>query len=263
MKKSDKGPKPCRLFLLLLLLGCALATSCRSNEGHRAANVGARSNAVREFKGEYFEGRGVGWNRTLNIHADGTFEFTGVGCVGPVETNCGKVSFINNVLHLKTKKSNVISFVQGTPADFYPVRWGARLYLVPTNKVPIFCDDINLGFEPRNKMYGFYYLRKSDCDQPTSGKPSLPGEWSKYVLDRPVSGKVSELVSKQEAWIDVGSELGLMVGMELRVHTFGFSGSGTAHVKAVEPGRCLIERAATSPGCRLTVGQRVTSRFDE
>lgn len=205
----------------------------------------------------------MGWNRTLNIHADGTFEFTGVGCVGPVETNCGKVSFVNNVLHLKTKKPNVISFVQGTPTDFYPVHWGVRLYLVPTNQVPVFCDDINLGFEPRNKMYGFHYLRKNDYDQPVTGKPLLPEGWSKYVLDRLVSGKVTESVSNREAWIDAGSEVGLLEGMELRVHTFGFSGSGTAHVKAVEPGRCLIVRAATSPGCRLTVGQRVTSRFED
>ena len=92
------------------------------------------------------------------------------------------------------------------------------MYLIPTNDMVEFCSDFNQGSEPRCGNHGQYYLRRNDADKSVSGKPAVPELWTKFFLDKPVRGKITELIGKQEAWVDKGSADGLLAGMILTAH---------------------------------------------
>ena len=95
------------------------------------------------------------------------------------------------------------------------MRWGTRMYLIATNDMVEFCSAFNQGSEPRRENHGSYYLRRTDTDKPVAGKPDVPEQWTKFFLDRPVRGKLTELIGKQEAWLDKGSADALLAGMIL------------------------------------------------
>jgi hypothetical protein len=123
-------------------------------------------------------------------------------------------------------------------------------------------------------------MRRSDADKPVAGRPAVPDQWTKFLLDRPVRGKVTELISKKEAWLDKGSAEGLLERMILTSQQHAWSGGrfviapehmprsllndlwfAQVQIEAVETNRCRIK-------CRfqdneLAVGQTVSSRLYE
>jgi len=215
--------------------------------------------ALKDIAGDYYFGDGLGVNCSLTVTAKGNFRFLWSGCLGTYDQNQGTASLKEGVLHIAPQKPNLRDGFRGTPTDFYPVRWGARMYLIPTNDMVEFCSDFNQGTEPRRGNYGDYYLRRKDGDKPVSGKPSVSEQWTRFLLDRPVRGKITQLIGKQEAWIDKGSADGLLAGMILTAQGHGTLMFAQVQVEAVEKDRCRIKCRWTDS--TLAVGQTVSSRF--
>jgi hypothetical protein len=107
--------------------------------------------------------------------------------------------------------------------DLLAVKWGDRLYLIPTDGIQMFCNAINLGLEPRpwiisEPFYGIFYLREGDEVKRVTGRPNLPEKWKDSILDKPVTAEVL-LVEDGHfdpvVIINKGSLSGLKVGMSL------------------------------------------------
>ncbi|MCL2709305.1 MAG: hypothetical protein FWE95_00355 [Planctomycetaceae bacterium] len=107
-----------------------------------------------------------------------------------------------------------------------PIRWGERVYLIPTYRIIEFCNEINSGWEPRNYRSGRFYLRQDDWEKEAPGKPELPEELMPYLLDEPVEATIVSVKKTWEAnrdWniatvvVDKGKNDGFLPGMELYV----------------------------------------------
>lgn len=217
--------------------------------------------SLKDLAGDYFFGDGTGVNCSLVLTKQGTFAFTWRGCLGTYDENTGGASLKDGVLHITPKKPNVRKGFRGTPTDFFPVRWDTRMYLIPTNDIVEFCSEVNQGGEPRGRNWGEYYLRRNDWDKAVTGLPSVPEPWTKYFLSKPVSGKITQLIGKQEAWFNRGTEHGLLQGMILTAQDYGKLMFSQVKVVAVEKNRCRIK--CEWKDSKLAVGQTVSSRFHE
>jgi hypothetical protein len=217
--------------------------------------------SLKDVVGDFYFGDGLGENCSLTLTKQGAFTFTWSGCLGIYDKNKGSASVQDGVVHIAPKNPNVQEGFRGTATDFFPVRWGGRMYLVPTNEIVQFCSEVNQGIEPRHARGGEYYLRRNDWDKPVAGKPAVPEPWSKYLLSRPVRGKITRLIGRQEAWLDVGADAGILEGMILVAQDHGKLMFSAVRVEAVEKARCRIK--CEWRDSKLVVGQTVSSRFHE
>lgn len=239
----------------LLAVLCLLAVT----SGGFAADT--NSVALKDIVGDYYFGDGLGVNCSFTLSPQGRFTFQWQGCLGIYDKNAGSASLKDGILHLAPQKPNIREGFRGTPTEFYPVRWGTRMYLIPTNEIVEFCSDINQGSEPRQGNHGQYYIRGSDADKPVAGKPEVPEQWNKFFLNQPVHGRITELIGTQEAWLDKGAADGLLEGMILTAQQHGNPMFAQVRVEAVEKGRCRIK--CQWKDSELAVGQTVSSRFHE
>jgi len=217
--------------------------------------------ALNEVAGDYYFGDGLGVNCSLKLTTKGNFSFKWQGCLGTYDSNEGDFGIKNGILRITPKKPNLREGFGGTPTEFYAIRWGSRMYLVPTNDIVEYCSDVNQGSEPRRGNFGHYYLRRNDWDKPVVGKPDVPEQWTSFLLSRPVRGKITELVGKQEAWLDVGADDGILQGMILTARSHGKLIFSQVRVETVEKGQCRIKCQWSDS--QLAVGQTVSSRFHE
>ena len=160
------------------------------DHGFAELSLSPRSYALREYSRHWeidYRHGGVWWNRDRNtITLDGTSHY---------------------------------------PLEYVPVRWGKRLYLIPIPRIKEFCDSVNRGTEPRNdRGWGVFLLRQGDWEKEVTGKPEVPEEFKKYLLDEPVdamvlSADVRTDTSRRLATITLnkGSNDGLLPGMTLYV----------------------------------------------
>lgn len=217
--------------------------------------------ALEEVAGEYYFGDGTGVNCTFKFSAAGKFSFQWQGCLGTYDKNEGTFTVKNGILTITPKKPNLRDGFRGTPTEFFPVAWGSRRYLVPTNDMVEFCSAVNEGTEPRSGSWGHYYLRRNDWDKAVTGRPTVPEQWTKYFLNKPVHGKITELLGKQEAWVGLGEGHGILPGMILTARDYGEIMFSQVRVEAVEKGRCRVKCQWSDS--KLAVGQTVSSRFHE
>ena len=219
--------------------------------------------SFKELIGDYYFGDGLGVNCALTLTKRGKFAFIWHGCLGTYGENNGSARARDGVLHITPVKPNDPKNL-GTPTDFFPVRWGTRIYLIPTNNVVEFCSAVNQGGEPRRDAHGDYYLRRNDWAKAVVGRPAVPTQWTRYLLDKPVTGKITELITKQEAWLDLGAEHGILEGMVLNAKTRMVNIKYLpVKVESVEKGRCRIRCEWMDMGFELVVGEIVTSGFHE
>jgi hypothetical protein len=217
--------------------------------------------SFKELVGDYYFGDGLGVNCRLTLSKQGKFAFVWDGCLGTYGENKGSARVRDGVLHLAPVNPNAPENL-GTPTDFFPVPWGARLYLIPTNKIVEFCSAVNQGDEPRREDHGDYYLRGNDWAKAVAGRPIVPWQWTRYLLDKPVTGKITELITKQEAWLDLGAEHGILQGMVLNAKTTMVNIKYIpVKVGSVEKSRCRIR--CEWMDFELVVGQAVSSGFHE
>lgn len=215
--------------------------------------------SLNDLAGEYYFGDGTGVNCTLTLTGQATFAFIWRGCLGTYDENNGGVRLKEGVVHLAPEKPNVRKGIRGTPTKFVSVRWVSRIYLVPTEEMVEFCSAVNQGIEPRSQSWGEFYLRQNDWSRPVTGLPTVPEPWRRYFLAKPVSGKITELIGKQEAWFDRGSAQGLLKGMILTAKDSHKPGFAQVKIEEVEKNRCRVK--CEYKGDRLKVGQTVSSRF--
>ena len=218
----------------------------------------ARELTLNDIAGEYYFGDGLGANCTLKIRPQGTFTFVWRGCLGTYDQNDGKAAFSDGVLHIMPEKPNVQQGFRGTPTNFFAVPWNGRMYLV--HDAVEFCSKINQGMEPRRSSHGFYSLRRTEWDKPVTGKPHVPEAFSNYLLKMPLKGKIVELVSPREAWVDLGSDQGILPGMTLTARSSDYHTFAQVRVEAIEPKRC---RVVSKYGDKLATGLQVCSRFHD
>lgn len=102
----------------------------------------------------------------------------------------------------------------GEPTDLIPVRWGEQLHLVPRNEGPHYCNLVNLGWISRYPGRCFY-LRDCDDKPKVEGLPSVPKEWKRMLLTKPIQGKIINVMADGRARIDLGAENGVWEGMLL------------------------------------------------
>lgn len=233
-----------RIFGFIALFGLAAVTE--------AAPI-----VLGNLAGRYYYGDGLGVNRTLTIHPDGTFEYAWHGCLGLYASAQGRISVDGEGLVLEPSRQEG----EGGPSTrLRVVRWGERIYLLNEDELSGFANAINHEDEPRSDAHGLFYLRDGDWDRPVTGAPPLPARTRELLLPRPLLGKVLRKVSRASFEIDLGARDGLKPGLELY-----------ASGKQLEYGFCDLtvvsaaEATAVVQGdedCRrLRAGMSVCSRF--
>ena len=131
---------------------------------------------LEQVAGTYYLGRGLGFNFTLTVDPLGTFSYTWRGCLGIYAEASGRAFLRGGELVLEPSSE------KGHPrldTRFLPVRWGPRQYLVPSDRLADFTQQINRGGEPRSGPHGDVYLRQDDWHKPVTGAPDLPERYGK------------------------------------------------------------------------------------
>jgi hypothetical protein len=229
------------ITLALLLVSAAVAAdgwqAKRSARAERHANI--RRQAIlaeikrlgdHEWAGEYYAGDGRGVNTSVVIAPHSGYVFEWHGCAGLYDRNYGPLAWTNGRIRLSFTFENQREGFQGIAPELIPVSWGPRRYLVPSDDLVGFCNDINQGREPRNGIHGFHLLRQEDEKKPVTGFPKLPEEYQQYLLAKPIEATIIAVgkyttrpsVTKWKfkdtpVTIDAGKQQGIRVGMELVV----------------------------------------------
>lgn len=171
--------------------------------------------------GEVFlRGQGCLWSESLVLTANGTFERNFRGCEGGSYSS-GAVDRSATRIVLHDPRASDMPSADGVRAldPLLVVDWGERRYLVPEEMALDFCNAVNNRREPRAaELDGYFFIRQGDPLLPTTGRPALPQEWSRLVLDHVVESTTSEPGPDRTAWISLGSRNGLSAEMELTLH---------------------------------------------
>jgi|ERR1041384_3043973 hypothetical protein len=117
---------------------------------------------LKDVAGDYYFGDGLGRNCTLVKSSKRKFGYELHGCLGLYNSNAGDFSLENGILKLTLTKLNDRPVFPSPPTDYFVVRWGSRMYLVPTNDIAVFCSTVNQGRKPRHEDHCRYYLRNND-----------------------------------------------------------------------------------------------------
>lgn len=205
----------------------------------------------------------------LNI-GGGEFKFRFWSCMQDHQCS-GKLAYKNNEIVLTPNDGHSSKGLAATttcPFDkgaviLLPVRWDERLYLIEKDRLLEFCNEINLGLEPRMKHLGFYfYMRRGDHEKRARGAPELSVEWGEYVLQKPIKCKV---IRQREhvITVDATTRDGLRKGMTLvSVCNSGTHPGWTNRMEVVSVGdsASLIEVRA---GCWPKVGEFVSTKIPD
>lgn len=182
------------------------------------------------WAGQYFYGDGLGVNVTLLLAPSAGYVFEWHGCLGLYDRNYGSVAAADGKIRLAFTYKNKREGFEGIAEEFFPVAWGERRYLIPTDDVIGFCNNVNDGTEPRNYLYGSYLLRDGDEKKAVSGSPALPEKYRSYLLAKPITVEIisvnsvatrpgaSEWKMKETiVTLDAGKDKGLWKGMKMMV----------------------------------------------
>lgn len=210
----------------------------------------------KELQMVFFSGDGLGNNREIDLRADGNVVLTSFGCIGEVLVVHGK--------QIVNERSISLVFDGEQQEDITAVllAWGERMYLVPQHDILGFCNEINLGFEPRESTHGKFPLRNGDWRKKAGERVDLPVEFQKFILPAPVSGTISVVdPSKGRVLIDLGKLDHVFPGMLLTVAGDRQRPSSEIVVESVQLATSIARR--TNEADVLSVGQRVCSSFFE
>lgn len=106
------------------------------------------------------------------------------------------------------------------------VRWGERVYLVPPDNFLDFCNDANDGSLLPGRLFTPYLSKCGDDEKKVSGLPDVPDEYKGYLLDKPVTGRVTAVGGEKEdvaVWgkqrLISGTSVTLDVGKAQKIRT--------------------------------------------
>lgn len=203
---------------------------------------------LKDLAGTYVFSTGfVGAN--FSLKDDGSYEYrTFSDCCDPVWKKVGTYTIKENIVHFKIiqytlnqynlfdPKERKEAFIKlyrekeedikdekiETEREMHIVKWGERIYLIDYDYLHNFAAAVNLGIEPRNDIIHRdflttnFYLRRGDEGKVVNGKPNLPVEWLPYILDSPITAKITKVEREKRErkfTINKGSNDGLKVGM--------------------------------------------------
>jgi hypothetical protein len=150
----------------------------------------------------------------------------------------GRCSIVNGVLRLVPEGpfSSQLRDMMGN--EFVPIRWGDRRYLIPEKGRLVFCSAVNQGAVPRYMRSGPFSLRDVDWRSAPAGLPEVPPEWAPFLLQKPVSGAITEVLADQVAVLGAGAKAGLKAGLEFVREKNQLS--SRIKVLFTEPERCFV-----------------------
>ena len=269
-------------FFSLLVVTCTLAAQTSDdnlwetkNSQEAQAEAQARIEKIRNeikslnghpWAGEYYHGDGLGVNVSFYIAPDAGFVFEWRGCLGLYDRNYGTVSFENDLVSINPILPNRRGAgFEGIAMEFLPVFWGKRVYMVPSDEVVKFCNDINSEREPRKEAHGFFLLRRGDEKVEVTGFPVLPEKYRPYILKKPVRVTVISVGESETkagryggSWIYTtvtvmaGSKQGLLPGMRMYLVNPEHVSTGLLEV---------VEVSATS--AKVLVRRDADSKYDQ
>jgi len=236
--------------------------------------------SIQDLADSYVRGSGL-WHETLRLDEGGRFERRFSGCLGEgaasgQATQDGHFLVLHNTV---TPEGPAFGGVE--PVErFLIVPWDTRVHLVPEARIFEFCNAVNGGLEPRTKeRSGSYaFVLDGSCSTPPAGRPALPAEWAPCVLDRAVIGTTGEPGGYGTAWVDIGSEDGLLLKMEALLEDLPSAPTVDARdtpatrdervlVVELEPRRCRVMPLSwptgepqIPPGLTVTFGQAFGGR---
>ena len=218
------------------------------------------------LKGEFVRNRYYEGD-ILDLSTDGEFTYRfsscmqGHTCEGGLSYENGRLRFLPKAGHTPDglARTTTCPFSQGR-FELLPIRWDERVYLVEPDRVLEFCNRVNLGDEPVRETYGHYfYIRRDDHKKAAKRAPVLPREWSRYILSKPVSCKVTRQ-REYKLTLDAGDQDGLQPGMLLVSNCSSeLSPDATSYTEIVSVGQSE-SRAEVRHGCWPTPGNAISTR---
>ncbi|MCL2743848.1 MAG: hypothetical protein FWE67_08355, partial [Planctomycetaceae bacterium] len=177
------------------------------------------------WAGRYYHGNGLGANVMLTLAPKNGFTITWFGCMGLYDQNHGTVEWNEDSVKFSFAFGMESGYIGNYAAEYKPIRWGNRLYLIPTSEIIAFCNAVNSGNEPRKGVNGFFFLQWGDEKKEVKGKPELPEKFMPYLLDKPVDAAIVSIKDTQEkkgatiatVVVNKGKADGLLPGMQLHV----------------------------------------------
>ncbi|MBI5246961.1 MAG: hypothetical protein HY923_07245 [Elusimicrobia bacterium] len=119
-------------------------------------------------------------------------------CIGPDDYEVGSVH----------EKDGAIILTQSWPtgrSELFPVRWGARRYLLDKDELISFANYVNGGTEPRADLRGSFFLRDGDQNISVKGLPDLPEPGRSLLLANPLSARVIHAGGYRPAGTEFGN----------------------------------------------------------
>ncbi|SFH54835.1 hypothetical protein [Planctomicrobium piriforme] len=196
------------------------------------------------WAGRYSEGDGMGANTSIILAPDAGFVYQWHGCLGIYDRNFGAVQEADGRVELAPALP-LATDLAPLLTKYIPVRWQSRKYLIPEEKMLEFCNKFNAGDLQRTFGNPYFLVETSTRESPAKGKPEVPTEFQKYLLDRPVICQIQEVRKPKIAYeksqypddtkddrfsstsvsLNKGQDDGFFVGMVLyRVNHYGVSG---------------------------------------
>jgi hypothetical protein len=225
-----------------LLIACLGASCLLPSEGDPPATTSQPAITIAELAGIYSRptfGMGGG---TLTLTAEGRFSTTMHSCYGTYPLAAGVAKVVNE--HLLLSPDGPRDIMQVDARGFGIVRWGECVYFVSEADKEKFCDRVN-------QRDAYFWARVLVYAGPPAlgrktgeGLPSVPKDWAPLILQKPVQGKIIEIVADDRARVDLGAESGVWKGMTLLVDATGHPG-GT--VMEVGPRTCIVTMKYISP----------------
>lgn len=212
------------------------------------------------WAGRYYAGDGLGMNDAIELAPESGYTATSHGDVGDMTKERGSVVEHDGRLVF----SNGWSEYKWVPRELVIVRWSARTYLIPPDRMLSFANAVNSGMEPRFEDHGMFLLRETDVDKGATGKPSIPPEFRPYLLDHPIEAVITATgtASGLETTIrfNVGRREGVLTGMAFQTHAKGQIGEATATLIGEHSCEALFKRYLnTEPAPR--VGGRLSAGY--
>jgi hypothetical protein len=183
-----------------------------------------------EWAGQYYHGDGLGVNVSLILAPKAGYLFEWHGCLGLYDRNYGAVAWDKGKLRLTFTFENKREGFQGIAEEFVPVSWGDRKYLIPSNEIVGFCNEVNGGSESRRDVHGRYLLRWGDEKKEVKGFPVVPEKFKPYLLARPIEAEIIGVgrtttrpsvggwtFKETPVTLNCGKKKNLLAGMELQV----------------------------------------------
>lgn len=116
----------------------------------------------------------------------------GSGCFGVELEAHGSVRLADGALRLEPAWSDPPDPDPPLPREVLAVPWGARVFLVPTERVLAFAEESRAG-RPA------FPSRLRRADEPRAGRPELPERFAHALDAPPVAGRVSAVLAARES----------------------------------------------------------------